>query len=551
MISGRDAPWMISLALAAALGAIAIERELDETLDEIRAARATLLTRAALGEGRPRDGALTIVRETESAKYPFLNKRSYEIHTSSVARAGTVLRAGDEEDKARADRHAEARRKKTPLRTRLEGGAWRVTIAEGTRSAELVIDPPPVPRPSPWPVTLVALGVAIVIGLLVRLKLSQGIAALVGFGVMIGGLFAIGEGLLGEASLLATQYLAESGTAAPAARLGPVGVRTAIAIASILSLAILGLVASPFGVRSGRALWRDRGAYGSIAPAMIGLGVLVGIPFAFGVGLSFFRHDHGHFTFVGLSNFTDILFAPGQSLFRPQTLPYSLAVTIIWTALNVMLHLAIGLALALLLRGVSTGISRLYRVILIVPWAVPSYLTALIWRSMFDPDLGAVNRLFGIEGTSWMNSFGSAFLANLMTNVWLGVPFMMVVCLGALTSIPAELYEAAEVDGASRLEQLVNITLPLLKPALLPSVILGSIWTFNKFEVIYLVSEGRPDGATDILVTESYRWAFERGLAQGGAYGYAAAYSVVIFAVLLVYGWMTTRVARAAEEALR
>jgi arabinogalactan oligomer/maltooligosaccharide transport system permease protein len=95
------------------------------------------------------------------------------------------------------------------------------------------------------------------------------------------------------------------------------------------------------------------------------------------------------------------------------------------------------------------------------------------------------------------------------------------------------------------------ITIPLLKPALVPAVLLGSIWTFNKFEVIYLVSEGKPDGATDILVTESYRWAFERGLAQGGAYGYAAAYSVIIFVVLLLYAWMTSRVTRAAEEALR
>jgi arabinogalactan oligomer/maltooligosaccharide transport system permease protein len=86
---------------------------------------------------------------------------------------------------------------------------------------------------------------------------------------------------------------------------------------------------------------------------------------------------------------------------------------------------------------------------------------------------------------------------------------------------------------------------------LLPAVILGSIWTFNKFEVIYLVSEGRPDGATEILVTEAYKWAFERGAAQGGAYGYAAAYSVIIFVVLLLYGWMTSRVSKAAEEALR
>jgi arabinogalactan oligomer / maltooligosaccharide transport system permease protein len=230
---------------------------------------------------------------------------------------------------------------------------------------------------------------------------------------------------------------------------------------------------------------------------------------------------------------------------------YALFMNVLWTVSNVSFHVGIGLVLALLLQKHAEKASKLYRVLLILPWAVPAYLTALIWKSMFDPDVGAINRLLGLEGMSWMHNTVTAFLANLATNVWLGFSFMMVVCLGALTSIPKDLYEAADVDGATGVQQFFRITLPLLKPALLPSVILGSIWTFNRFEIIYLVSEGRPDGATDILVTEAYRWAFERGLAQGGAYGYAAAYSVMIFVVLLVYGWMTSRVARAAEEALR
>jgi arabinogalactan oligomer/maltooligosaccharide transport system permease protein len=284
---------------------------------------------------------------------------------------------------------------------------------------------------------------------------------------------------------------------------------------------------------------------------MSGLLVLVGVPFLFGVALSLFHHENGRFSFVGLANFSDILSSAGSEGLKPGTLPYGLLMTVAWTFANVSLHLGFGLFFALMLRRVSTGAARIYRVLLIIPWAVPSYLTALIFRSMFDPDTGAINRLLGLNGFSWMHQTGTAFLANLITNVWLGVPFMMVVCLGALTSIPEDIYEAAEVDGASRARQFWRLTLPLLRPALLPSVILGSIWTFNKFEIIYLVSEGRPDGATDILVTESYRWAFERGLAQGGAYGYAAAYSVVIFGVLLLYSWMTSRVAKAAEDALR
>ena len=111
-------------------------------------------------------------------------------------------------------------------------------------------------------------------------------------------------------------------------------------------------------------------------------------------------------------------------------------------------------------------------------------------------------------------------------------------CLSSLQSIPADLYEAAAVDGASRWKQFRHVTLPLLKPALLPAVILGSVWTFNLFNVIYLVSGGEPGGATEILVSEAYRWAFQRN----EAYGFAAAYSTLIFLVLLGYSAVTRRI---------
>ena len=182
-----------------------------------------------------------------------------------------------------------------------------------------------------------------------------------------------------------------------------------------------------------------------------------------------------------------------------------------------------------------------------MPWAVPSYITALIWKGMFDKQYGMINHVFGIIGiepVAWFNGFWTAFTANVTTNTWLGFPFMMVVCLGALQSIPRDLYEAADVDGASAWAKFRHITLPLLKPALLPAVILGSVWTFNMFNVIYLVSNGQPHHSTDILITEAYRWAFEQD-----RYGYAAAYSVIIFLVLLSYSLLTQRVTKAAEEA--
>ncbi|MCY1007338.1 sugar ABC transporter permease [Nannocystis pusilla] len=177
--------------------------------------------------------------------------------------------------------------------------------------------------------------------------------------------------------------------------------------------------------------------------------------------------------------------------------------------------------------------------LLILPWAVPSYVTALAWKGMFHQQYGAVTGLiyaindwFGasIEPIAWFSRFATAFAANVATNVWLGFPFMMVVTLGALTAVPADVLEAAEVDGATRWQRLTRVTLPMIRPALAPAVTLGAIWTFNMFNVVFLVSGGDPDGSTDILVSEAYRWAFTRE----AQYGYAAAYAVLIFLLLLV-----------------
>ena len=121
---------------------------------------------------------------------------------------------------------------------------------------------------------------------------------------------------------------------------------------------------------------------------------------------------------------------------------------------------------------------------------------------------------------------------------------MMVVALGALTSIPKDVLEAAEVDGATRWQRFRHITLPLLRPTLLPAVVLGAVWTFNMFNVVFLVSGGEPDGTTDILVSEAYRWAF----ARNAQYGYAAAYAVIIFGLLALHVARARRDRRATRR---
>ena len=277
-----------------------------------------------------------------------------------------------------------------------------------------------------------------------------------------------------------------------------------------------------------------------VAPAAVGVLILIIIPFAVGISLSFFHHEAGTYSFVGFANFADILLSRGYAITEPLSFYFTLVVTIMWTLLNVSLHVIIGLFLAILLKNPLLKMRGVYRVILIVPWAVPNYITALMWKGMFHRQFGAMNALltlFGIEPISWFTRFSTSFAANVITNTWMGFPFMMVVALGALQSIPEDLYEAAEVDGASKWVQFRRITLPLLKPALLPAIILGLVWTFNMFNIIYLVSGGEPGGATDILVSEAYRWAFQRN----EQYGFAAAYSVLIFFVLLGWSQVTKR----------
>ncbi len=312
-------------------------------------------------------------------------------------------------------------------------------------------------------------------------------------------------------------------------------------------LALLVLVLALAGVFAFRWLkdaenrkqMRESGsAYGYLAPAAVSMVLLVFVPFIVGTAVSLFNHRAGEYTFVGLSNFVSILACSDYDLFDPLSFYFTLGVTVLWTAANVFFHVGIGLTLALLLRDPWMKLRGVYRVLLIVPWAVPNYITALIWKGMFHKQFGAINGIlssFGMEPVSWFSHFWTSFAANLVTNTWLGFPFMMVVTLGALQSIPRELEEAAEVDGANWFQRFFNITLPLLKPALLPAVILGSVWTFNMFNIIYLVSGGEPDGSTEILISEAYRWAFTRQ----EQYGYAAAYATLIFLVLLLYSWGT------------
>jgi arabinogalactan oligomer/maltooligosaccharide transport system permease protein len=335
-------------------------------------------------------------------------------------------------------------------------------------------------------------------------------------------------------------------------------VRKTVALVSFLAIGLLLFIGLGAASATGAALRRFRVAYAYVLPALIGMLVLVFFPFFYGIALSFTDQNIYNTSkplteiFIGLRNYVEIIGdfgiakeSAGGLVFNYQNFYWTLLFTIVWTVTNVAVGVSVGLLLALILNTRTLAFKPVYRVLLILPWAVPNYITALIWRGMFHQQFGVVNqiiRIFGGEGVAWFETPFTAFITMLATNGWLSFPFMMVISLGALQSISADLYEAARVDGASRWQQFTSITLPSLKPALVPAIILSVVWTFNMFNIAYLVSAGEPAHATEILITQAYKIAFEQY-----RYGYAAAYSTVIFAILLIYGTWQNRVTRATE----
>ena len=253
---------------------------------------------------------------------------------------------------------------------------------------------------------------------------------------------------------------------------------------------------------------------------------------------------------MGLRNFFDwkvVGFQNYINVFTEKIFYSVLLKTIIWTVVNVFFHVVIGVFLALLLHRVLPG-KGVIRTLLILPWAVPQFITALTWRGMFNTEYGAINLVIAkylhLPIVNWLGSPVEAFLACILTNVWLGFPFMMIVALGGLQSIPYSLYEAADIDGAGWWTKLRRITLPLLKPVMTPAIVLGMVWTFNNLNVIWLVSNaGEPSDNTHILVSYVYKSAFNLY-----RYGYAAALSIVIFLILLGFGTFFLKKAKAVES---
>jgi arabinogalactan oligomer/maltooligosaccharide transport system permease protein len=276
-----------------------------------------------------------------------------------------------------------------------------------------------------------------------------------------------------------------------------------------------------------------------VAPAVVGLTVLILYPLLWELNVSLTNMSLRNFKdpgllglsngmFVGISNYVEVFRDPVLKLTGFWQL---LGQTLIWTASNVTLHVLGGMALALLLHRQMRG-KGIYRALIVLPWAIPQVIALLVWRTEYNNQYGAVNQLLnmiGIPNIPWLSDPLWNFVAMIITNVWLGIPFMMVIILGGLQSISGEFYEAAEMDGATSRQTFRHITLPLLRPVLTPAIILGTVWTFNNINVPFFINQNELE-TSDILVTALFRQAF-----QYNRYGDAAAFAFIIFALLLVF----------------
>lgn len=293
---------------------------------------------------------------------------------------------------------------------------------------------------------------------------------------------------------------------------------------------------------------------GYLAPGLLALALCTFIPAGLSIYISFTNYSLVHLQdwgWVGLQNYERIFTGLLQGDFWRV-----LAWTFAWAFLSTLLSFLIGLFLALILNDKRIVESNVYRTILILPWALPSTITILAWAGLFSTSFGPINRLIislGGEAVPWLTEPGWARFTCLLVNLWIAFPFMMAACLGALQSVPAELYDAAQVDGAGKYQTFRFITLPLLRMAVVPLLVAGFAMQFSNFSVIYLMTNGGPfvdvnsvAGATDLLATYMYRVAFASTLND---YGIAAANGMLLFLIVGTITVINARLTGAFKQA--
>jgi arabinogalactan oligomer/maltooligosaccharide transport system permease protein len=411
-------------------------------------------------------------------------------------------------------------------------------------------------------------------------RLLQSILALVvlmvfGYFLELTDLVRYGEGALGKFFRAPITAMASLGGFLVKAKIATKSTATMVGLFTdvLILLVIFGII-QWLSIRKNSKLGL---AYMLILPAFVGILFLIIYPFMFEIRLAFSNASLGtqatkNASYGLLYGWENIKTLFTGNVAKDAKFFDVFRRTILWTAINVTFHVSGGMGLALLLHR-PMKLQGFFRTLLIFPWAIPTTIAAMALRNEFDNRYGLFNILLSDLNTwftnvshgtasiigignafawlaahvgpvSWKQDPFWAFISLLISNIWLGIPFMMVIILGGLQSISQEYYEAAEIDGASKLQQFRFITLPLIRPVLTPAIVLGVVWTFNKFDVIYLITQGGPQEKTDILVSSMYKAAF-----QFYRYGFTAMFALVIFVFLLGFTLMFLRMTGGLKSA--
>lgn len=277
-------------------------------------------------------------------------------------------------------------------------------------------------------------------------------------------------------------------------------------------------------------------AYAYLAPALISILLVTCVPIVYTVLLSFTNYNMYHlndFSFVGLENYVTVLTGSIRTVFFPV-----LGWTVCFALFSTAGAYAMGLILAILLNNPRMKESKIYRAILIVPWALPSTIAILAWQGLLNEQYGGINNLLHLLGIAenipWLSNPFWARVGIIIVNIWLGFPYMMNVCLGGLQAISKEFYEAAEMDGASKFQSFRHITFPMVTKLSIPLVISSFAANFNNFGNIYMITQGGPArvdnqfaGYTDILSSTTYKMT-----TWSNRYELSATFSVLIFLIV-------------------
>ena len=275
-------------------------------------------------------------------------------------------------------------------------------------------------------------------------------------------------------------------------------------------------------------------SYAWSSPSLLLIALMVVFPIFYTAYISLTNMNVYHwfdFTIIGLENYFRALFVFDSGFLS------ALLATILWTAVNMVLQLVIAFVLVSLLNVQKLKLRKLYKTLLMFPWAMPGYVSILLWKTgMFNTQFGLLNQWMeklGHEAVRWLSSDVSAFLCCTVVNLWLALPFMIMIIDGAMQSIDRSYYESAVLDGATWLERTRYITLPAITPIISPAVIITVFTTFKQFDVVYLLTQqagAKTGSGFHTILTYAYENAFITN-----NYGYSSAISIIIFILLLLF----------------